>query len=507
MSELYNAQSELSLLGNIINNMDLISQYNNILVSSDFSDSFTRSMYDFLCSYYQMYGTEINNMKINNFACEYCLSNNKLPIGIKELWKNIVSIKQLGIIDGVADSEQFRTVKKYAMLRKLESTGYNVDNILNLDDFYKMTADDIANIVYQEIDSATETRNITPKVDMSADIVSRAFHFLEAPEIGLQTPFEFINSYMHGLCKNDFTLIGATSNSGKGRLLMYILVYLVCVDHKSVFLMSNEMTQDDFFKALVCTIVNMPMLQEMHGQKCSITQSDIVQSRFKDASGEYINRVDGEDIHDFERRLLDNSPEYAQYVAILQWFQDNYAGCFMFKNITDDYSIERLKNEIRVAKQHGCDVIAYDTLKNYKSTEWGDMVQIATDLSEIIKNDSSGIVGIATFQLTDDVNISKPEDLNSMKIATAKHIMHVADNMLMFMHLDSELRKKYQVLSKKMNKSWGEDVTIDIPDNINMSAFRIVKNRRGGGKDKIFAVQNNLNLNRWEVSGLLVKRE
>ena len=135
------------------------------------------------------------------------------------------------------------------------------------------------------------------------------------------------------------------------------------------------------------------------------------------------------------------------------------------------------------------------------------MVQIATDLSEIIKNDSSGIVGIATFQLTDDVNISKPEDLNSMKIANAKHIMHVADNMLMFMHLGRELRKNYQVLNEKASKNWGEAVGADIQDNINMSAFRIIKNRRGGGKDDIYAVRNDLNLNKWRVEGLLIKKE
>ena len=79
------------------------------------------------------------------------------------------------------------------------------------------------------------------------------------------------------------------------------------------------------------------------------------------------------------------SSTFKAYLNILDWLQTNYRNMFHFKNISDDYSIERIRMEIRTAKKKGCRVVAYDTLKSCGSTEWGELQKTATELSELIK--------------------------------------------------------------------------------------------------------------------------
>ena len=112
-----------------------------------------------------------------------------------------------------------------------------------------------------------------------------------------------------------------------------------------------------------------------------------------------------------------------------------------------------------------------------------------------------------TFQLTDDVAIGTPDELGSLKIARARHIMHLADNMIMFMHLNSWQKKLYALQNEERDEAWGEGAWMILPDDKNIAAFRLVKNRRGGGKEKIFAVQTNLDYNRWEPIGELIRNE
>lgn len=44
-----------------------------------------------------------------------------------------------------------------------------------------------------------------------------------------------------------------------------------------------------------------------------------------------------------------------------------------------------------------------------------------------------------------------------------------------------------------------------IDEDVSITAFRIIKNRRGGGKEQTYAVQNNLDTNRWICIGNLIR--
>lgn len=352
---------------------------------------------------------------------------------------------------------------------------------------------------YSKIDARSDSLAVKQPSLLCENIVERAKNFLDKPEQGLNTPFPFINTHMHGLCNNDLTLIGGLSNTGKGRFLIYLLVYLVCIENQTVYFISNEMTEADIFSAIVCSIINMPEIQAIFDYDYKLPQANITQTLFKDEHGDLIKRTDFTSSEAFEEYLKAHSPIYKKYIETLKWFQDKYYSKFYYINVADDYSTERIKREVKTAQQKGCSVVAYDTMKAYGSTEWGDLTVTATAFSECIKS-SEGLHGIATFQLTDSSHNSFPEDLNSGNIAIAKHIMHVADNMLMFIELSKSLRNTY----KLENKEW--DVAVKIPKDKMIYAFRIIKNRRGGGKDGTYAVQVDLDINRWKYVGELMKK-
>ena len=65
--------------------------------------------------------------------------------------------------------------------------------------------------------------------------------------------------------------------------------------------------------------------------------------------------------------------------------------------------------------------------------------------------------------------------------------MHLADSILMFMPLRDELKDAYLVISPEEHDENGDLVYNEIDPNASVAAFRIVKNRRGGGKENIYA--------------------
>ena len=145
-------------------------------------------------------------------------------------------------------------------------------------------------------------------------------------------------------------------------------------------------------------------------------------------------------------------------------------------------------------------MFAYDTLKAYKSSEWQELTQSATAFSEIIKGDPEGIIGLTSFQLTDHSQLHSPEDLSSMNIATAKHILHVADNMIMFLRLKNEDYGTYKYISIDNNS------IKPLEKDRFYTVAKIIKNRSGGGKEKLYLLDVNYATNVWIENGEIIKK-
>ena len=504
-AEYENLQSQLCLMGNIVQHPELLVEYEGILDESDFTDDAVRIAFAAYKEAYRRYeevpSPELLNVVITDFWHRDPKARQIFPG--KGFSKFLNDVSKLGTKDAPLDSWAFRGVKKGKLIRALNKIGVSTKSICEQADFHLMTAADILDSYYTKLDSLAEHATFDTSEEFSGNVVERARSFLREPEMGITTPFEFINEHMHGLCPNDLTMIGGLTNTGKGRLLMFLLVYLVCVEKQKVYLISNEMTSSDMFKAMVTTLVNMPQLRELHAKSLHLCQNDIVQMRFPDANGEVMTRGEDESPEIYEQRLIKDSPIYNDYVDVLTWFQENFADRFHFVSAMDDYSDKRIRAEIRRAERMGCTIVAYDTMKNYMSSEWGDFVKTATTISEGIKLSKNGIHGIVTFQLTDDARSCNPEDLSPTRISNAKNIVHVADNMLMFKHLSDYEKNRYTLYWEEDGRDYAEA----IKQETTVTGFKIVKTRRGSGKDRLYGVQTSLDLNRWKHVGELCKEK
>lgn len=492
----HSVSSEMCLLGNILQNMELFPQYKNVLSENDFEDQACNVVFQIISEYYLRFGTAYDTFKMGLIIAEFAEKNPKISklASVKQFYPKIISpIIALGSANQPANSNVFSTVKRNSTIRQLLANGFPVEKLLKSENVNMLTADDVIGIVQRNLDALSHTTSLTCAEDIGCNLVEKARQFLDAPEIGIQTPFSFINIHMHGLCKNDVTMLGGVTNSGKGRCLFNLLAYIICVEQQSVYVMANEMTTADYIKTLICTIVNSPAIQDLHGRRLMITQSDIVQNRFHNDTGEVVKRAVNESSADFESRLLQESAEYRDYTYVVQWFQDNFANKLHIVNVSENYNADRLKSEIRRAESLGCSVVVYDTLKAYQSAEWGDLLLTATTLSEYIKSSTYGIHGLFTFQLTNDSNTIKPEQMSINNIAHAKNIAHVADNILVFQQMKPEIQKQYYSYERGFKEN--------VPEDAKIAAFKILKNRRGNGKDGIYAVQNNLDLNIWQYCG------
>ena len=71
------------------------------------------------------------------------------------------------------------------------------------------------------------------------------------------------------------------SNSGKSRFTINLAAYLAFIHKKKVLIISNEMSEEKMRLCLITTALNNKKIQELHGQKISKTEGEILEFKFK----------------------------------------------------------------------------------------------------------------------------------------------------------------------------------------------------------------------------------
>ena len=73
--------------------------------------------------------------------------------------------------------------------------------------------------------------------------------------------------------------------------------------------------------------------------------------------------------------------------------------------------------------------------------------------------------------------------------------------MLMFKHLNDWEKRSRMIFWQEDGNEYGEEISADKT----VTGFKIVKTRRGNGKDKLYGVQTSLDLNRWKHIGEVIE--
>ena len=412
-----------------------------------------------------------------------------------------------------AEEEQKNPEKTYVELRKifilrkscLESPErYIQDKIAEITDYQlydKMSP--------EEIEDAIKQVNITQKFKQS--ILSRNLvRFLESGENelanGLDYPFPIITQVFKGIRKGETMAFAMPSNSGKSRLTIDIAAYTSLVHQKKVLVISNEMSEEKMKLCLITTILNNPEIQKIHGQKVEISETELLEFKFKpdnikdaklDENG-YILKEEKETQTQFVQRLSKISSQFNKVITAIEWASKQMNNSIYFINITDHTNDELQKVITNYYYKEKIEYVFYDTLKtdtaNIGNPE--EIKKTATILSNLAQNFDMFIC--SSLQLSE--NTTMPINLNVNDLAVSKTVKEVLDTLCLFKQISRDDYDKYEYSKQEVDTKFFNLEKSKNPD-VRYYACVIDKNRAGAKPKLVFKL--NLAYNSWEELGYL----
>ena len=412
-----------------------------------------------------------------------------------------------------AEEEQKNPEKTYVELRKIfilrkscleTPERYIQDKIAEITDYQlyeKMSP--------EEVEDAIKQVNVTQKFKQS--ILSRNLvRFLESGENelanGLDYPFPIITQVFKGIRKGETMAFAMPSNSGKSRLTIDIAAYTSLVHKKKVLVISNEMSEEKMKLCLITTILNNPEIQKIHGQKVEMSETELLEFKFKpdnikdaklDENG-YILKEEKETQTQFVQRLSKISSQFNKVITAIEWASKQMNNSIYFINITDHTNDELQKVITNYYYKEKIEYVFYDTLKtdtaNIGNPE--EIKKTATILSNLAQNFDMFIC--SSLQLSE--NTTMPINLNVNDLAVSKTVKEVLDTLCLFKQISRDDYDKYEYSKQEVDTKFFNLEKSKNPD-VRYYACVIDKNRAGAKPKLVFKL--NLAYNSWEELGYL----
>lgn len=495
------------LVGAIYKRPDLLVDYGQYIKSKyDFADEAGKFFYDCAETIYQTRSQELSKNTVNAFMTENAerLQKYKLYKGYKfiEGWMRVSKDEDI--------DNYFKVVKKYSLIREYQRNGFNVDVIMSLKNFEKLSAEDVYRIIRGQADRInTVILTNTESEILNSKLCDTINQCMKAPDMGAAIPYPIMSDLFRGVKLKSMMAVGMLSNAGKSRYMFKLIAYLSLVLKHKCLVLLNEMTLEDMRLCLLTTVVNNPEFQQLHGIHITKKEREIALGMYRDARGEIIYREKDEwgdfteSVTDYIQRVSANSAEYRNLIAISQWIEDNTQGIIFAKDICNAYDDKTLEFEIRKAVlTNGVQYCFYDTLKSdiADTGDWAAFKATSTKLSELAKQLNIFVYG--SIQLTDEVNYIKPDELTSSHISSCKSIKHILHTLVLFKEVPKEMYFKYGYYSD--NPDWGDGTVHDLDEKKRYYVGNVDKNRFGSKKHLLFEV--NLDTNVWTEVGELVKK-
>ena len=502
-----NIPNEILFVGSIYKQPDLLIEYGQFVRSKyDFYDEVTRFFFDNAEIIYKTRTQTFNKTTISTYFTEDTekLSQYKKYGG----WKTLESWMKLAIPDDIKNYQE--VLKKYSLLREYQKNGFNIEKIINHSKFESFTAQDIYRLIRGKADRIHTVILTNEEAEPIDDnIQSMLLECMEKPDMGIMTPFPIINEMFRGLKLKSTMAIGMLSNSGKTRFMTKIVAYITLVLGQKVLLLLNEMSILDVKKCLICTVINNPEFQKIHGIKINKPERELVLGLYKDKKGDFIYRKTNnngefvETLDEYIERVRLSSEEYNQVMQVAKWVESTTDKLILAKDLSTGYDDKTLEFEIRKAHLiHNIDYWFYDTFKSDVSAmgDWSAMKATETKLTSLTQE--LNMFGYLSFQLTDDAEFVKPNELTSNNIANCKQIKHDLWTLGMLKEIRKEDFYKYGYIQR--DEEWGENTTCDLDLTKRYYIFNCDKNRFGNKLKIVFEV--DLDLNIWIEKGILVKK-
>ena len=514
--ELYSVQTEMIILGTFYKNPTFAISLFDVVKGADFYDRSTKFYYEFFYSYLMNYSDEITQMKCNTWATNDMdrLKKYKDYGG----WKTIDKMMGMAVSEDEA-KHQIDVLKKFSLLRELQDYGYDLSKLVSQKNFRDFTVEDCARYVSGTVEKICNKiiTGLDEPIDLSENADEIVRNFMATPIKGIDTAFPFLNKLASGLVPGDLTAIGATSNSGKGRSLIYLAAHLALCEDANVAFYGNEMSAESMRTAYYSAVLSSPKIRELiGGDEIFINERDLVSGLFIDADKNPIYRhTDSEGNYteteeQFMKRVEKESKQYRDVQNAMKWLKEYGKGKLLFKNVAgayDDISLSRIIKQNRLMK--GTDIFFYDTLKNSNKKDLGDWASLVATTTMLKENCAvSNMTGVVSFQMIPAANQMRIEDIDINSIQAAKAIYNLMDTMAMMLHLKKEWYDDYSIkrdpgIEVKSTTGFVDQDQLD--PNQFYTVFKLVKNRRGT-KDDIYCYKTNLSRNLWLQEGLITPK-
>ena len=378
------------------------------------------------------------------------------------------------------------------------------DKVVEITDFIlydNMSVEEVKSAIIQVNDTekfkrAVLNRNLTSFLEMGDNNLRN----------GLSLPFPILTSVFKGIRKGETMAFAMPSNCGKSRFTIDLAAHTALAHKKKVLIISNEMSEEKMKLCLITTIINNPEIQKLHGYEISKTEGELLEFKFRaddpkkvdvDEKGFIIRKKD-EKQGDFVNRLMKESTEFKNTVAITDWANKEIKNSIYFINITDHTNDELKKVIMNYYYKEQIEYVFYDTLKtdtaNIGVPE--EIKRTATILSNLAQNFNLYIC--STLQLAESDTL--PVNLDVNDLAVSRTVKEVLDTLCLIKQINRDTLKNYEYSLKEVDTKFYDLKKYDDPD-VRYYACVVDKNRAGAKPTLVFRL--NLAYNVWNELGYL----
>lgn len=398
-------------------------------------------------------------------------------------------------------------LKKLFVLRKhylaipIQTIQDKVVEIKEYELYDKMSVEEVENAVIQVNDTEKFKRGVLNKGLTS---------FLELRDNnltnGLPLPFPILTEVFKGIRKGETMAFAMPSNAGKSRFTTDVAAHTAFVHHKKVLIISNEMSEEKMKLCLMTTIINNKAIQELHGQKLTKTEGELLEFQFrpdKDKKVEvdendFVKKGEKEKQADFVKRLMEVSTEFKQTIYVTDWVNKQINNSIYFINITDHTNDELRKVILNYYYKEKIEYVFYDTLKT-DTANIGigeELKKTATILSNLAQN--LGIYICSTLQLAESDTL--PVNLTVNDLAVSRTVKEVLDTLCLIKQINRDNLDNYEYSLQEVDTKYYDLEKYKDPD-VRYYACVVDKNRAGAKPTLLFRL--NLAYNVWEELGYL----
>ena len=493
---LSNIELEYTYMGLLLSNPKYIVKYYFLFDECYFEDSEILNIYkSILFTEGGAYTPEIAKQGFN-FARE-----NEQTYKLKGELKQKVKKEKYNMEKIYLELKKLFVLRKNYLAIPIQTIQDKVVEIREYELYDKMSVEEVESAVVQVSDTEKFKRGILNK-----ELTS----FLELGDNnltnGLPLPFPILTEVFKGIRKGETMAFAMPSNAGKSRFTTDVAAHTAFVHHKKVLIISNEMSEEKMKLCLITTILNNKAIQELHGQKLTKTEGELLEFQFRPDEGKkvevdkngFVKKGEKEKQVDFVKRLMEVSSEFKKTIYVTDWVNKQINNSIYFINITDHTNDELRKVILNYYYKEKIEYVFYDTLKT-DTANIGigeELKKTATILSNLAQN--LGIYICSTLQLAENDTI--PVNLTVNDLAVSRTVKEVLDTLCLMKQINRDNLDNYEYSLQEVDNKFYDLQKYQDPD-VRYYACVVDKNRAGAKPTLLFRL--NLAYNVWEELGYL----